>query len=163
MREIAAELYRGVVREARRPYLYARYGVPDTTDGRLEMIMMFAALVVRRLKREGEAGESLAQALFDMMFADIDKNFREQGVSDISVGKHIKRAASTFIAQTAHLEMALAEGDEAAIAATIRRNLRLEEGMEDVAASLCAFDRLLAGLRVRAARAGVLPEQRQRD
>ncbi|MEZ5846335.1 MAG: ubiquinol-cytochrome C chaperone family protein [Geminicoccaceae bacterium] len=163
LRETAAELYRGVVREARRPCLYARFGVPDTADGRLEMIMLFAALVMRRLKREGHEGEALAQELFDLMFADIDRNFREQGVSDISVGKHVKRAASTFMARTVHVEQALAANEPEALAGTIRRNLRVEQGMDEVAASLVAYDRLLADWPHQRLIEGAVPEQGQRD
>ena len=97
------------------------------------------------------------------MFADVDRNFREQGVSDISVGKHVKRAVSTFMARTVHVEQALAANEPEALAGTIRRNLRVEQGMDEVAASLVAYDRLLADWPHQRLIEGAVPEQGQRD
>ena len=55
--------------QARRPAFYARLGAPDTLEGRFEVYALHLALLVLRLKREGEAGEALAQALFDHFVA----------------------------------------------------------------------------------------------
>ncbi|MCB1970709.1 MAG: hypothetical protein H6851_13520 [Geminicoccaceae bacterium] len=127
------------------------------------MIMITAALVIRRLKRDGARGEELAQALFDLMFADIDRNFREQGVGDLSVGKHVKRAAATFIAQTAHLEMALANEDMVALTATIRRNIATTNDMAGVARAVIDYDSKLNEWPFGQLEMGTLPEQRQSD
>jgi cytochrome b pre-mRNA-processing protein 3 len=115
-RETAHALYHALVTQAREPAFYAELGVPDTREGRLEMVMLHAILVVRRLRAEGEAGRELAQALFDLMFDDIDRHMREWGVGDLSVGKHVKRVAQTFYARAGALEPAL-EGDGDAVAA----------------------------------------------
>ncbi len=47
-------LYGTIVAHARLPAFYQIYGVPDTVNGRLEMIMLHTVLFLRRL--EGEAG-----------------------------------------------------------------------------------------------------------
>ena len=119
----AFAVYHVIVARARQPVFYADWGVPDTTDGRLEMIGVHAALVMRRLRAEGEAGKTLAQDIFDVMFADVDRNFREQGVGDLSVGKHVKRAAQTFLARFHALDQGFDAGDRGVIAAVLERNV----------------------------------------
>ena len=119
----AFALYHGIVARARAPRFYEEWGVPDTADGRLELIFAHAALVTRRLRAEGEAGRLLAQDLFDVMFADVDRSIREQGVGDLSVGKHVKRSAQTFLARARALDAGLDTGDHASIARTLDRNI----------------------------------------
>src|ERR1700733_3941758 len=68
----AALLYDAVVRQARQPDFYAAGGVPDSIDGRFEMIVLHGYLVLRRLREAGEASQKLAQALVDRLFADLD-------------------------------------------------------------------------------------------
>src|SRR5258707_791385 len=60
-----ARLYGTIVAQARAPAVYQLYGVPDTVNGRLEMIMLHTVLLLRRL--EGEAGpiRRFGQSLFD--------------------------------------------------------------------------------------------------
>ena len=53
--DTATELYGRLVAQARRPAFYAALGVPDTPEGRLELIMLHMVLMLRRLGREGEA------------------------------------------------------------------------------------------------------------
>ena len=108
-RQVAEQLYHAVVKQARRPVWYRELGVPDTPEGRFEMIALHAALVLRRLRREGMAGQALGQLLFDAMFVDLDGSLRELGVSDLSVGKYIKRLAGNFYARLAALDEGLGE------------------------------------------------------
>ena len=86
-RDAARTLYLTLVEQARRPVFYATWGVPDSRDGRLEMVGLHAILVMRRLRSEGRPGRLLAQALFDLMFRDVDRHLREWGVGDLSVGQ----------------------------------------------------------------------------
>ena len=84
------ELYGAAVAAAREPFLYTGLGVPDTLDGRFDMVALHTFLLIQRLKREPSPGPALAQAVFDAMFSDMDINLREMGVSDLSVGKRVK-------------------------------------------------------------------------
>ena len=131
----AAELYRQIVAQARQPAFYAEWGVPDTLDGRFDLVVLHAALVFRRLKAEPQAAE-FAQQLFDHMFADMDQSLREMGVGDLSVGKHIKRMAEGFYGRVVAYDKALGEGDDAELEAALRRNLygTTEAGDEAIAA-----------------------------
>jgi cytochrome b pre-mRNA-processing protein 3 len=70
-------------------------------------------LVLRRLRREGAARAALAQALFDMMFADMDRSLREIGVGDLSVGKRVKEMARGLYGRIAAYEAGVATRDDA--------------------------------------------------
>lgn len=116
-------LYQAIVAEARRPALYRDCGVPDTAEGRFEMLALHAALVIRRLQAEGAPGRVHAQALFDLMFADMDVNLRELGIGDLSVGKQVKRLARQFYARLQAVDVAFAAGDPAALEPALRANV----------------------------------------
>ena len=118
----AQALYAQVVEQARLPGFYRDLGVPDTLDGRFDMIVLHAFLVLHRLKAEGQAQGPVGQALFDLMFADMDASLRELGVGDLSVGKKVKQMATGFYGRVAAYEEGLAAGDEA-LAGALRRNL----------------------------------------
>jgi cytochrome b pre-mRNA-processing protein 3 len=165
-RAAAHRLYGQIVAMAREPGFYARWGVPDTNDGRLEMIGLHAALVMRRLAREAEAGPALAQELFDLMFADVDRNLRELGVGDLSVGKKVKGIAQSFLGRAAGLEAALGRGDRAAVTAVLARNLYLSgtappaERIDALAGHLMALDAALAAFPGERLLDGALPPHR---
>ena len=83
-------LYGAAVAAARNPLFYAELGVPDTLDGRFDLVGLHVWLLIRRLTALPAPGPDLAQAMFDAMFADMDLNLREMGVGDLSVGKRVK-------------------------------------------------------------------------
>lgn len=118
----AQALYRAVVEQARRPDFYRDLGVPDTLDGRFDMVVLHAFLVLHRLKAEGQAQGPVGQALFDLMFADMDASLREMGVGDLSVGKKVKQMATGFYGRVAAYEQGLDAG-VAALGEALRRNL----------------------------------------
>lgn len=93
---IAGAFYAALVAQARRPEFYEVCGVPDTVDGRFDLIALHAFLVMYRLKGQGEAAETFAQNLCDRMFADMDVCLREMGVGDLSVGKRIMAMVQAF-------------------------------------------------------------------
>ncbi|MGE0713868.1 MAG: ubiquinol-cytochrome C chaperone family protein [Alphaproteobacteria bacterium] len=118
----AADLYLKVVEQARVPVFYERLAVPDTLDGRFELVALHAFLVLHRLAEGGERTRALGQALFDLMFADMDRNLREMGAGDLGVGKRVQQMAEAFYGRLAAYRTAMAEGD-AALEAALRRNL----------------------------------------
>jgi len=115
----ALDLYDRIVAQARSPAFFADFGVPDTLDGRFESIALHAFLVLNRLKGQGEPAAELSQALFDRMFADMDRGLRETGVGDMSVGRHIRRMAEGFLGRIRAYEAGLA-GTEPLIDALVR-------------------------------------------
>ena len=74
------DLYEVIVTQARRPFFYTVLGVPDTANGRYDVIMLHAYVVMKRLKAIGAEASATSQALFDCMFEDMDKN--HDGVID---------------------------------------------------------------------------------
>ena len=116
-------LYGTAVAAARDPFLYAALGVPDTLDGRFDMVCLHAVLLVRRLRRELEPGPSLAQAVFDAMFSDMDVTLREMGVGDLSVGRRVRAMWEAFHGRALAYEAALAAADPLALEAALVRNV----------------------------------------
>jgi cytochrome b pre-mRNA-processing protein 3 len=118
----AAELaYQRVVEQARRPEFFTLFGVPDTLDGRFELVCLHAFFYLHRLKGQAEAA-AVGQRFFDTMFADFDRSLREIGTGDLSVGRQVKRMAEAFYGRIRAYEQGL-DGDDAALAAALTRNL----------------------------------------
>ncbi len=92
----AHALYVEIVRQSRLPVFYETFGVQDTPEGRFDLLAIHTYLVLRRLQHERERTAELAQALFDLMFADLDQNLREMGYGDTGVAKRIKKMAEAF-------------------------------------------------------------------
>ena len=120
--EAAHRIYFSLVEQARQPGFYLSCGVPDTADGRFDMIILHAFLLLRRLKKDHEQTAELAQELFDLMFADMDQNLREMGLGDLAVGKRIKGMAAAFYGRIQAYEDGLA-GNETMLVDSLRRNL----------------------------------------
>ncbi|MDP6788772.1 MAG: ubiquinol-cytochrome C chaperone family protein [Rhodospirillales bacterium] len=129
------ELYQALVAQARRTDFYLVSGVPDTVDGRFDMIALHAALLLRRLKREHTKTAQLSQAVFDAMFNDMDHNLREMGVGDLIVGKRVKGMVKMFYGRLSAYEAGLAQ-DNGGLSDALRRNLfrKGEPNPRDVAA-----------------------------
>jgi len=118
----AAGLYGRIVDQARHPVFYERFGVPDSLDGRFEMIALHAFLVLRRLKDDHPRGAVLGQSLHDLFFADMDQCLREMGAGDLGVGKRVKRMAEGFHGRVAAYESALTSGSSE-LEEALRRNV----------------------------------------
>ncbi len=112
-------LYTASVAAARAPAYFEQLGVPDTLDGRFDLVGLFAALMIRRLRQAPPPGAALAQAVFDAMFADMDFNLREIGVGEMSVGKKIRVMWEAFHGRAQAYETPLAQGDLGALAAAL--------------------------------------------
>src|ERR687894_173794 len=118
-------LYSAAVAAARDPWFFEEpIGVPDTLDGRFDLIGLHVGLLIRRLHPDPDPrGAEAAQAVFDAMFADMDVNLREMGVGDMSVGKRVKRMWEAFHGRARAYEAALDAGDRAALETAIARNV----------------------------------------
>lgn len=114
-------LYDAAVAQARQPALYAARQVPDTLDGRFELVALHVFLILHRLKRTAAPGPAIAQALVDHMFADMDRSLREMGTGDLGVGRRVKAMAKAFYGRVAAYESALAAAP-GALENALRRN-----------------------------------------
>ena len=73
----------------RDPAWYLEGQVPDTIDGRFDMIAAVLTLVLLRLEAEGEATRTPSVLLTELFIDDMDGSIRQLGIGDIVVGKHI--------------------------------------------------------------------------
>lgn len=116
-------VYGAIVAAARHEKPYAEWGVPDSVDGRYDMIILHAVLVLERLSSGNEAAQVFAQALTDEVFADMDRSLREMGVGDLSVGKKVRRMAEMFYGRAQAYRPLLQAGDQAGLAEALGRNV----------------------------------------
>ena len=117
------KIYGSGVVAAREPFLYTDLGVPDTVDGRFEMVGLYTFLIIQRLKCEIAPGPELAQAVFDAMFSDMDVNLREMGVGDLSVGRKIRIMWEAFHGRAVAYGDAMITGDISNLQAALCRNV----------------------------------------
>ncbi len=137
--KVAAEnLYAVLSDQARLPVFYQDLGVPDTIDGRFDMVVLHGILLMRRLKAEGDQARDLSQCLFDTVFKSFDGSLRQMGVGDLSVGKRVKKMAEAFYGRVDAYETPLAEGDNEALKKAIIRNLYREEVPDEKFAQVIA-------------------------
>lgn len=141
----AATLYAAIMAQSRQAHFYSHWAVADSLDGRFEMLVIHAFLVIRRIKGSGEAGKKLAQQVFDAMFTDLDRALRESGVSDVAVPKKIKAMAQAFYGRAAHYEEALGAADSQALTQALTRNVFPDADSPGDAAALGAYMRQVAG------------------
>lgn len=118
----AENLYGAVVTLARTPEFYSRFGVPDTPEGRFEMVALALFLTLERLK--GFPGQDkLVQGGIEAFVTDMDDCLREMGVGDLGVSKRVKRAAAAFYERAGSYRPALAGADQAALAEALTRHV----------------------------------------
>jgi cytochrome b pre-mRNA-processing protein 3 len=134
------ELYTRSVAAARTPYFYAELGVPDTLDGRFDLVGLHVCLLIRRLRGLPAPGQAVAQALFDAMFSDMDINLRERGVGDMTVARNVRAMWEAFHGRATAYEAALDDPDPAALQAALVRNVWRGEDAAG-AAPLAAYAR----------------------
>ena len=118
-----------IVTQAREPSFYRDMGVPDTVNGRFDLLVLHLWMVLRRLKLV-EGGADLCQALFDRFCDDMDANLREMGVGDLTVPKRMQAFGEAFYGRTAAYDLALAAG-EGLLAQALCRNILNGEGIEN--------------------------------
>ena len=140
-----ASLYGMIVAQARSAAFYADYGVPDTVQGRFDLIVLHLVLLLRRLARNdgparGLAGRNLGQRLFDTFCRDLDGNLREMGIGDLAVPKHMRRFAEAFYGRQAAYLAALDAADERDFENALARNILQNMGF-DRAARLAHYAR----------------------
>lgn len=131
----AEQLCRAISERARAPVFYGTLGVDDTIDGRFDLVVLHAWLVLDALMSRGEY--ELAQMVVNTLFLGFDEALRELGVGDMGMGRRMKGMAQAFHGR---LEAYRAAPDEEALAAAIQRNvLRGEPGRVECASRLANY------------------------
>ena len=160
-RGTASELAIAIVRQGLSPSFYRHFAVPDTFNGRFDMVSLHAFLVLSVL--EGEPGRSLSQDLVNALFHSFEDALRDQGAGDIGMNRRIKKIAGAFYGR---LEAYRAATTREEIAAVLLRNLYGENRrFQKQALELAAYmERARQGLEPAALAEGIatfmpLPDQ----
>ncbi|KQX17922.1 MULTISPECIES: ubiquinol-cytochrome C chaperone family protein [unclassified Sphingomonas] len=128
-REELVPLYGAIVAEARDPMWYAEAGVPDTLDGRFDMVAAILSLVLVRIDAEGNAGRASSALLTEVFIDDMEGQVRQLGIGDVIVGKHLGKMVAAMGGRLSAYRDAI--DDRTALAEALVRNLwRGEPGRE---------------------------------
>ena len=118
---------------ARQTVFYSRLGVPDTIDGRFDLVALHAWMALARLKASGQ--DEAAQGLTDTLFIGFDEALREQGISDMGMGRRMKAIANAFYGRISAYEAAKNQDEMAeALARNVWRGAEVDEGARALAA-----------------------------
>jgi len=151
-------LYGAIVAQARSVAFYTDYRVPDTVEGRFDLIVLHLVLLLNRLGRRAENARGFGQALlgqallgqallgqelFDAFCRDLDANLREMGVGDLAVPKRMQAFAEAFYGRQAAYLAALDAADEQVFEKALARNI-FPAGNDAGAAQLARYARAAA-------------------
>jgi cytochrome b pre-mRNA-processing protein 3 len=117
------ELYGAIVAQARLPVFYQSYGVPDTVEGRFDLIVLHIVLVLAALGGETGSARDIGQKLFDVFCRDLDGNLREMGVGDLAVPKRMRSFGEAFYGRQAAYLTAFAAADDSELENALARNI----------------------------------------
>ncbi|UYY76044.1 ubiquinol-cytochrome C chaperone family protein [Sphingomonas sp. R1] len=158
-RGTAPQLYAGVVVRGRAPHWYTEGAVPDTVDGRFDMIAAILCMVLLRLE-EDPAGIPTSTAVAECFIDDMDGQLREIGIGDIIVGKHVGRMMGMLGGRLGAYRSGLAAGDlgPALVRNLYRGTAPAPAALTHVEARLRAFRDALAAMPLARVIAGELPE-----
>jgi cytochrome b pre-mRNA-processing protein 3 len=126
-------LYRAIVAYGRARCWYLEGEVPDTVDGRFDMIAAVLALVLIRLEQEEPEGREASVLLTEIFIDDMDGSLREIGIGDLIVGKHIGKMMGALGGRIGAFRAA--SGD---LRAPVLRNIFHDAPPSDAAAAFVA-------------------------
>ena len=110
--ETSRKIYDRVVLQSREPSFYSFTNIPDTVNGRFELIVLHLFLLLYCFRRNSIA-TLVSQNLINVMIEDMDRALRQMGTGDLSVGRKVKNMASVIEVRLKTYESALEDGDEA--------------------------------------------------
>lgn len=113
-------LYAAIVAKGREPHWYAHGDVPDTLDGRFDMIAAILCAVLLRLEHE-DAARQQSVWLTELFINDMDGQLRQIGIGDMIVGKHIGKMMSALGGRLTAYREGLASGGD--LESALVRNL----------------------------------------
>ncbi len=128
--EIATVLYQAALSASREEVFFKHYAVPDTFDGRFDLLLLHLFLILHPLTK-GEDYESLSQSVFDTTFRNMDQTLREMGIGDMGIPKHMKRMMKAFNGRMHSYQEALFPGESehvegvvpSSVSEVLKRNL----------------------------------------
>ncbi len=156
-RKLIGRLHNEIIAAARDPLLFTDYGVEDTLEGRFELVVLHAVLVLRRLEHLPPPGPDIAQELADALFRHFDIALREIGVSDTRVPKRMKEMAEAFFGRAKAYHEASANGCDALSEALSRNVFAGRRDGEQLAHYVVSVDAALGAAPLSQFLAGPIP------
>ena len=120
---ISNDIYQKIVKFSRNKIFYTKYKVPDTIDGRFDMLVLITIIVVFRLSKIKDEGIKLSQKIFDIVFKDLDFSLRELGAGDVSVANNMKKLISSYMGRQKIYLKAFKNDDEKFLAMAFKNNI----------------------------------------
>jgi cytochrome b pre-mRNA-processing protein 3 len=124
---LTADLYASVTNQSRQYIFFKDYQVPDTPQGRFEMLALHLALMLRRLKflwpDEKEHFKDVTQGLCDWVVADLEESIRGMPVGELKISRQLKKFMEGFYGRLVAYDKALELKDKDMLEQAIRRNV----------------------------------------
>lgn len=120
---VVGGLFTAIVGQAREPGFYSALSVPDSLDGRFEMVALHMLLVMRRLKGQGPEAGKLSQRLYETMVDDFEKSLLEMGAGDSGIARRVKTMARGMAGRIRAYDEALADSDGRRLEVALDNNL----------------------------------------
>jgi cytochrome b pre-mRNA-processing protein 3 len=136
-KRLSERLCAGLIARARAPVFFRDYGVPDTIDGRFDLLALHAWLLLEHLETAGR--RDLAQALTDALFVRFDEGLRDMGAGDMGMGRRMKKIAEAFYGR---MQAYSGAADDVELAAAVERNVYRGSGHDEGARALALYARL---------------------
>ncbi len=134
----AASVYAAIVKASRNQLFYTQLGVPDTLDGRFEILSIMLHAVSRRLVHGKDPDTGFSRRISEHFVVDMDSNLRDMGVSDVRVAKKMKTLYSAYGGRIGAYDIALASGGDA-LEKAVARNVFVQGEPSGAAAALAAY------------------------
>ncbi len=148
IKDIAHGLFTKIVSQARQPEFYEAWQVPDTLDGRFDLIILHVSLVADRFEAQLQDKNTahnknmamLIRYLQEVLFDNMDMSLRELGVGDMSVGKKVKIMAEAYYGRKKAYQQIIRSSDMApdfkntfkeALSRNIYRDQKPDDGVLD--------------------------------
>ena len=116
-------IYQKIVEFSRDKIFYIKYNVPDTIDGRFDMLVLITVIIVFRLSKIKNEGKELSQKIFDIIFKDLDFSLRELGAGDVSVANNMKKLISSYMGRQKVYTKAFKNSDDQFLALAFKNNI----------------------------------------
>jgi cytochrome b pre-mRNA-processing protein 3 len=104
----AISLYEWAVEKSRSPFFYLSLDIPDTPEGRFEILTIHLFLILHKLKKENHKDTStISQYICDMVVADLDHCLRDLRLSDLKISQSFKKMIQGFYGRLVSYDDAL--------------------------------------------------------
>ena len=137
-KQTAQNIYGSIVAQAREPDFYSVLGVPDTLEGRFEILVIHLFLASQAIGAT-QWSNDLPAEFIELFIADMDVTMRELGISDIRVPKKMRELSSVLHDRLQAYRAAFEKADPAALIQILKRHVCTGDGQNNAGAAALAL------------------------